>query len=139
EIEHPNEIFSGYNSKNYINLAIKNHKELVNIALIKIKIESDFVAYSLNKFVNVLLELSLISESEYNKFMYGTEDRKYTEFVQLGLSSSLINFLIREKQIDNIFIDKHGYLNYRNEFIDFLKNQDDLVQFEISKFITLQD
>lgn len=139
EIEHPNEIFSGYNSKNYINLAIKNHKELVNIALIKIKIESDFVAYSLNKFVNVLLELSLISESEYNKFMYGTEDRKYTEFVQLGLSSSLINFLIREKQIDNIFIDKHGYLNYRNEFINFLKNQDDLVQFEISKFITLQD
>ncbi|EPK3484524.1 hypothetical protein JHZ79_003968, partial [Acinetobacter baumannii] len=75
---------------------------------------------------------------EYNKFMYGNENRKFIEFVQLGLSSSLINFLIRENQIDNIFIDENGYLNYHNEFINFLHKQDDLVQFELSKFITVQ-
>ncbi|WP_343578980.1 DEAD/DEAH box helicase [Acinetobacter sp.] len=139
EIEHPNEMYISYNSKNYIDLSKKSHKELVNIALIKIKIESDFVAYSLNKFVNVLFELSLIDEAEYNMFMYGTESRKYNEFIQLGLSSSLINFLIRENQIDNLFIDKYGYLNYRNSFIDFISQQDDLVQFEISKFITMRN
>ncbi|HFF8271070.1 TPA: helicase-related protein, partial [Acinetobacter baumannii] len=107
EIEHPQEIYKTkkkYSTKNYIDLSTKNHKELVNIALIKIKIESDFVSFSLNKFVNVLYELSLITQPEYNKFMYGNENRKFIEFVQLGLSSSLINFLIRENQIDNIFI-----------------------------------
>ncbi|MDV7521265.1 DEAD/DEAH box helicase [Acinetobacter baumannii] len=141
EIEHPQEIYKTkkkYSTKNYIDLSTKNHKELVNIALIKIKIESDFVSFSLNKFVNVLYELSLITQPEYNKFMYGNENRKFTEFVQLGLSSSLINFLIRENQIDNIFIDENGYLNYHNEFINFLHKQDDLVQFELSKFITVQ-
>ncbi|EPJ5897305.1 hypothetical protein KE003_000153, partial [Acinetobacter baumannii] len=141
EIEHPQEIYKTkkkYSTKNYIDLSTKNHKELVNIALIKIKIESDFVSFSLNKFVNVLYELSLITQPEYNKFMYGNENRKFIEFVQLGLSSSLINFLIRENQIDNIFIDENGYLNYHNEFINFLHKQDDLVQFELSKFITVQ-
>ncbi|EPL4074712.1 DEAD/DEAH box helicase [Acinetobacter baumannii] len=139
EIEHPQEIYKTkkkYSTKNYIDLSTKNHKELVNIALIKI--ESDFVSFSLNKFVNVLYELSLITQPEYNKFMYGNENRKFIEFVQLGLSSSLINFLIRENQIDNIFIDENGYLNYHNEFINFLHKQDDLVQFELSKFITVQ-
>ncbi|EMN9778035.1 DEAD/DEAH box helicase [Acinetobacter baumannii] len=141
EIEHPQEIYKTkkkYSTKNYIDLSTKNHKELVNIALIKIKIESDFVSFYLNKFVNVLYELSLITQPEYNKFMYGNENRKFIEFVQLGLSSSLINFLIRENQIDNIFIDENGYLNYHNEFINFLHKQDDLVQFELSKFITVQ-
>jgi superfamily II DNA or RNA helicase len=141
EIEHPQDIYKTnkkYSSENYIDLSLKSQKELVNIALIKIKIESDFVSFSLNKFVNVLYELSLITQPEYNKFMYGNENRKFTEFVQLGLSSSLINFLIRENQIDNIFIDEHGYLNYRDEFVEFLYSQDDLIQFELSKFITIQ-
>ncbi|WP_140099416.1 hypothetical protein, partial [Vibrio parahaemolyticus] len=70
----------------YLDLSKKSNKELANIALVKIKIESDFVSYTLNKFINVMYDLDLISEEEYELYIYGTTNKSNSEFVKLGFS-----------------------------------------------------
>lgn len=131
-------IAGAYGSNAYIDLSKKTDKELVNLALVKIKIESDFVSYRLNEYVNVLHDLSLITDNEYNLHIYGTNKKSNAEFVKIGISGALINKLERDRQIDNISIDELGTINYNSEFSRYIKSQDDLVQFEIGKYINIK-
>lgn len=121
----------------YIDLSSKSNKELANIALVKIKIESDFVSYTLNNFVNVMYDLDIISEEEYELYIYGTTNKSNSEFVKLGFSGSLINKLDRDRQIRNLSINEHGLVEFNDEFSKYIMYQDDLIKFEISKFIDL--
>lgn len=131
-------VTGAYGSNAYIDLSKKTDKELVNLALVKIKIESDFVSYRLNEYVNVLHDLNLITDNEYNLHIYGTTKKSNTELVKIGISGALINKLERDKQIDNISIDELGTVNYNSVFSKYIKSQDDLVQFEISKYINIK-
>ena len=121
----------------YLNLSNKSQKELVNLALVKLKIESDFVSYTLNQYVSLLEELELITEDEYNKFIYGTSTKRNTEFTKLGLSGSLIHKLENDKQLQNIEIDHLGHVKANTEFKDYLLRQDDLMQFEVNKYLPI--
>lgn len=129
--------FSSENSfhKTYIDLSTKNEKELVNIALIKIKIESDFLSFVLYRFANVLYESELLTEQEYNLFIYGTSSRKSNEFIKLGLSSNIVNSLEANGQLVNLGISQSGSIIANENFNNFLSDQDDLFKFEILKFI----
>ncbi|UTM58700.1 DEAD/DEAH box helicase [Photobacterium sp. CCB-ST2H9] len=121
----------------YLDLATKSNKELANIALVKIKIESDFVSYTLNNFINVMYDLNLIPEEEYEIYIYGTTNKSNSEFVKLGFSGSLINKLDRDRQMENLSINDHGLVEYNGNFVNYIKSQDDLIKFEISKFIDI--
>ncbi|WP_417350085.1 DEAD/DEAH box helicase [Ferrimonas sp.] len=126
-----------YGKKVYIDLRAKSYKQLVNIALVKIKIESDFVSYKLNEYVNVLKDLGLISQKEYDLHIYGTENKLNSDFVKLGLSGSLINRLDHDKQMENLSINKFGTIEFNSEFIEYINKQDDLMKFEVSKYIDI--
>ncbi|WP_082095702.1 DEAD/DEAH box helicase family protein [Photobacterium halotolerans] len=121
----------------YLDLATKSNKELANISLVKIKIESDFVSYTLNNFVNVMHDLDLISEKEYELYIYGTTNKSNSEFVKLGFSGSLINRLDRDNQMRNLSINEHGLIEYNDDFYKYINIQDDLIKFEIGKFIDI--
>lgn len=121
----------------YLDLATKSNKELANISLVKIKIESDFVSYTLNNFVNVMYDLDIISEEEYELYIYGTTNKSNSEFVKLGFSGSLINRLDRDKQMSNLSINEHGLVEYNDDFVNYINVQDDLIKFEIGKFIDI--
>lgn len=121
--------------KNYIDLSTKNEKELVNIALIKIKIESDFLSFILYKFANVLYDIELISEDEYNLFIYGSVSKETNDYIRLGLSSNIVSSLERNDQLKNLSLEKNGVIRPNKKFMDFFENQDDLFKFELSKFI----
>ncbi len=116
-------------------MSTKNEKELVNIALIKIKIESDFLSFVLYRFANVLYESELLTEQEYNLFIYGTSSRKSNEFIKLGLSSNIVNSLEANGQLVNLGISQSGSIIANENFNNFLSDQDDLFKFEILKFI----
>ena len=129
--------FEAYKNNVYIDLSGKTHKELVNIALVKIKIESDFVSYTLNEYVNVLHELDLITEEEYELHIYGTTNKSNSEFIKIGLSGSLVNKLDNDNQIENLSINEYGILEYNEKFKRYLLNQDDLIKFEVGKYIDI--
>lgn len=122
--------------KNYINLATKNHKELVNLALVKIKMESDFTSYKLNEFVSLLKDYGVVSNSDYNIFIYGTDKISNTFLSKVGFSGFLINKFEADGQIENINIDNFGNIQINEEFKNYVKLQDDLIQFEIKKYIS---
>ncbi len=132
-----NEDRNSYGQNVFIDLASKTHKELVNIALVKIKIESDFVSYILNQYVTILYELELISEGDYNKHIYGTENRKNSDFVKVGFSGSLVNRLDRDGQIKNLTLGEFGDVICKDEFREYMRNKDALMKFEVEKFIEL--
>lgn len=121
-------------NKAYIDISTKSHKELVNIALIKIKMEGDYVSYKLNEYVSLLRDIKLATEDEYNLFIYGTTKKRNTNFTKLGLSGALINKLEKDKQLDNIEISDLGHVKANEDFRKYLLMQDDLMQFEVRKY-----
>lgn len=73
----------------YIDLSNKNNSERVNIAIIRIKEEQDFVEFNLIKYVDILAELELIDISFYDKIKYGSSDKKIVTLLKNGFSIEL--------------------------------------------------
>ncbi len=121
--------------KDRIDLSKKTYRELVNIALVKIKIENDFVSFTLNEYVKLLLEMSIIPEEEYNLFIYGSKNKEKSKFGRLGLSGLLISKLEKDRQLGNLSIDGFGRLTANNEFLTYINKQNEFIQFEIRKFL----
>ncbi|WP_446083673.1 hypothetical protein [Acinetobacter sp. 1125_18A] len=109
---------------------------MVNIALVKIKMESDFLSFHIYKFANVLFDINLLTEDEYNLFIYGTINKESNDYIRLGLSSNVVVTLERNDQLKNLVLSKNGAIRANDEFKKFMHHQDDLFRFELSKFIT---
>ncbi len=54
-------------NKVYIKLDTKTDKELLNLAIVKLKIEDDFINYKINVFLQAMLKMEFISQEEYNE------------------------------------------------------------------------
>lgn len=128
-------------SKVYIDLS-KYHndlqtdeKKLINLAIVKLKIEEDFVSFKLNKLINFLLDFGLITEDEYNIHTYGTKDKNLIKLSKIGLNTSIINKLKEDNQYSNITYDDNGNLITKNNFLDYLDDQSELFKFEVKKYL----
>lgn len=136
EISKTTSSYNGASKNVYINLSSKKDNELINLAIVKLQIEDNFISHTLNRFVEMMHDYKLITDQEYNLHIYGTENPKNIDFIKLGLSNSLISRLDSDGQLKNISIDNYGNLKYNEEFKKFLENIDDFYKFQISKFIS---
>ncbi len=125
---------TGYN-KTYIDLNSKKDNELINLAVVKIKMEEDFISFKLNKLIVMLYDYSLINTDEYNQYIYGTTDKHKIELTKYGLNISLISKLSETGQIENLTFDKYNNLTATRKFRRYLKDVDDFYRFEISRFL----
>jgi superfamily II DNA or RNA helicase len=125
------------NSRNevYVNLKEKNKKELINLAIVKLKIEDDFISFQLNKFITMMYDYNLIREEEYNMYIYGTTNKNKSSLRKIGLSGSLISRLEEAGQLDNIKIDEFNNIVVNEQFEKYKNSVDDFYRFEISKFL----
>lgn len=121
--------------KVYINLAGRKHDFLVNLAIVKIKIEEDFIGYKLNKLIYLLSDYRLISQEEFNSYIYGTNDSKTIELTKYGLSINVINKLIKDNQLNNLVLDKANTLVANQAFSQYLEGENELFQFELKKYL----
>lgn len=126
---------SSRNNNVYVNINLKNYSEIVNLSIIKIKLEEDFVSFTLNKFFQLMLDYELISQSLYNDLVYGTNDPLILSLSKLGLSLSIINKLIKDEQLNNLSINEFGNLEYNEQFLLYKRNSDDFFKFELNKFL----
>lgn len=124
---------SRYNK--FIDLTDRNNEELVNIILIKFKLDVDFISYDLNCFVNTLYDLGVLGDKEFNVFTYGTENEKLIELQRLGLSKSLINKLTDDNMLSYIVFDEYNKLVLEREFLEYYEALTDLEKFELDKFL----
>lgn len=120
-------------SKVYIDLKEKSKKELINLAIVKLKMENDFVSYKLTLFFDFLFEYKKVNIEEYNKLVFGTNDKEKLNLIKLGVNLNIINKLQKDKQLSNIFIDSNNNIKHKIEFEEYKNTVDDFIRFELEK------
>ena len=88
----------------YVNLNNKTKKEIINLVIIRIKEENDYIDYNLFKFIDFLYKFNLVDKKEYNLLHYGTDNDIQIYFQKDGLSRDLAKLLSSKylKYIKNI-------------------------------------
>lgn len=130
------ETYNKGKKKVYINLSIKNDDDIINLAIVKLCIEENFVSFKLNKLIEMLYHYELLTEQEYNLCIYGSEEREHINLIRAGLTISLINRLKKDNQLENISLDENGNLKSNDKFKQFLCTIDDFYRFQLKKFIS---
>jgi membrane-bound acyltransferase YfiQ involved in biofilm formation len=118
-----------------VDLSSKGNAELINLAIVKLKMEEDFLGFKINKFIVMLYDFDLISTLEYDQYIYGTTDEKKIELTKYGLSVSLISRLAKDGQLQNLYFDPYNNLTGTTEFYAFLETVNDFYRFEISRYL----
>ena len=122
-------------AKVYVNLSKKKESELVNLAIVKLKIEEDFVNYKLIKLIQFLHDFDIITDDYYNKYVYGTNDKTVIDLVRQGLGVNVVKKIVDDNQIDNLYWDQNGNLKANEVFIRYKNKQSPLVRFELEKYL----
>lgn len=94
----------GSNVARYTKFVGKNRTQVVNLAIVRIKEEQDFIDNTLIKYVEVLHDLDLIEDGFYAQIKYGTDDGRTICLIKNGLSLSSAMLLIK-KYGDHLQID----------------------------------
>jgi hypothetical protein len=121
--------------KVYIDLSTKSDTELVNLAIVKLKMEDDFVSFKLSKFIVMMYDYELITRDAYNEYIYGTTDQTKIELTKIGLSLSLISRLENDGQLQYLYFDATNNLKALPEFDQYKAGINDFYRFEIERFI----
>ena len=79
----------------YTRILGKSQTEIVNLAIVRIKEEQDFIDNNLIKFVEVLYDLDLLEPNFYSQIKYGTNDENTICLIKNGLSLSAATLLIK--------------------------------------------
>lgn len=113
----------GSNVARYTKLAGKTRSQLINLAIVRIKEEQDFIDNTLIKFVEVLYDLKLLDEGFYARIKYGTDDESIICLIKNGLSLSSATLLLKKYQ--NYFdIDVlESTVSYKDGLIEEMENE----------------
>ena len=85
---------NGSHNKQYTYLKNKNKTQIVNLAIVRIKEEQDFIDNNLIRFVEILHDLKMLDEKFYLKVKYGTDDETTICLLKNCLSLSLATLLL---------------------------------------------
>ena len=94
----------GSNFAHYTKLKDKDRTKLVNLAIVRIKEEQDFIDNTLVKYIEVLYDLSLLDDVFYKKIKYGTCNDEAICLLKNGLSLSSATILL-DKYRSHLEID----------------------------------
>lgn len=84
----------------YINLRTKSQTDKINLAIVKIKEEQDFIEHHITKYSEIINKLNLIDSSFFEKIKYGSNDKKIITMLKNGYSYELAQIL-NEKEYEN--------------------------------------
>lgn len=134
--EQPYDVLKSKGKPVYVDLKTKSDIELVNLAIVKLKLENDFINYTLIKFFQLMLDYEIITNEYYNIIVYGTNDKKKLNLLKQGLAINIINKLDSDNQIKNIIIDENNIISGNKKFEEYKKTLDDFFRFEIDKYFS---
>lgn len=86
----------GSNVARYTRFIGKKRTHVVNLAIVRIKEEQDFIDNTLIKYVEVLHDLGLIKDRFYAQIKYGTDDEATICLIKNGLSLSSAALLMKQ-------------------------------------------
>ncbi len=80
----------------WTDISRKNENEKINLAIVRIKEEQDFVSNSLLRFIEVLNDINALDDSFYNKLKYGTTNQEEIIFIKNGFSVALAKIIVEK-------------------------------------------
>lgn len=89
----------------YIDLRKKDNSKRINLAILKIKEEQDFIEFNLLKYIDILAELELIDSMFYDKIKYGSSDRRIITLLKNGFSIELAKCVTKQEYATLITIN----------------------------------
>ena len=114
-------IFKGW-KKLYVDLRPKSKQERINLAIVKITEEQEFVEFNLLKYIDILFELKLIKSDFYDKIKYGTSDVRIITLLKNGFSLELAKYVSQEMYKDLISIDsKNGVVIVNSAIVELME------------------
>jgi hypothetical protein len=109
----------------------KSLSEKINLAIVRIKEEEDFLDYSIFKFIDILHDLEMLDEGFYQRAKYGTDDQRIISLIRYGFSRGVAELLLKRYwnyvRIENngdVFIDPGVHAAVANDKIGFLQRQE---------------
>ena len=107
---------------------------MYNLAVIKIQTDEDFINHEITLLLSTLKEFEIITENQFNYFLYGTFDKKEIEVLRLGISRNIYQSLKANNQIENIGFDEFGN-TYANEHLkSYIDKKTGIEKFELEQF-----
>ncbi|MCD7102072.1 DEAD/DEAH box helicase [Pseudoclavibacter sp. 13-3] len=85
--------------KLYVRMRAKTRVELINLAVVKIKEEQDFVDFRIIKYIEIMNSLGMLEQDLYYKIKFGTSDPFLICLLRNGFSPELAR-LVKEKYSD---------------------------------------
>lgn len=101
----------------------KSDNQLINLSIVKIKEEQDFVENTLMKFVEVLNDLGLISENFYLILKYGTDKEDEIVLIRNGVSLALTKLLLSKYKKYLKFDRQENIIYWKKDLIDEMKKR----------------
>lgn len=109
--------FGSHNTP-YTALAGKTRSQVINLAIVRIKEEQDFIDNDIIRFVETLNDLDMLNEQFYKKIKYGTDDDDVICMLKNGLSLSLAK-LLKDNYSQYVDIDaSHSTVIFSGNLLD---------------------
>lgn len=109
----------------WTDISQKNNYEKINLAIVRLKEEFDFIDNEIIKYIEILASLRLIEESLYLKIKYGTDNKEKIALLNCGISSPLSKVL-HEKYQDLYEADfDNSIVSFSEEIILKMKNNNE--------------
>jgi len=80
--------------EHYTRINNKTRKEKINLAIVRIKEEEDFIEHLLFRFIDILNDLELLEEGFFKKIKYGTTDDRAISLIKHGLSRGVAELVL---------------------------------------------
>lgn len=116
----------------YVNLNNKSEKEIINLAIVRIKEENDYIDYNLFKYIDFLQRFNFININDYNLLHYGTIDDVQIYFQRDGLSRELSK-LLASKYKKFLLKSTNGYFINKEILKKFDDN--DVLNYELQSYL----
>lgn len=135
EVSYATDIYEG-SQEVYIDL--REHKNdsnfLYNTAIIKLQTDEDFISHEVTLLLTALKEFEIISETQFDFFLYGTLEQTELSILRLGISKNMYQTLRDENQISNIEFDKFGNVRANRILKDYINSKKGIEKFELEQF-----
>lgn len=119
----------------YVDLSdhINDEDYLYNLAIIKLQVDEDYVSYEITLLLNTMLEFDIISQKQFDKFIYGTDSDEEIKILRLGISKGIYRKLKQDNMIKNIHFDDYGNVKANSLLISYVNEQLGIVKFELEQ------
>lgn len=123
----------------WVDIKNKNFKQRVNLAIVRINDEQEFLDNVLFKFIDILYELEIIEKTFYYKIKYGTDDLRKIILMKNGVSYSLSHLLI-DNYLQYLDINiENEFFNISGKVIDTMhyNDENEIMMFEVKQHVQI--